>query len=208
MSNYLQSSIKSALIGFATFGGIGLFTSALDKLSTTETDGLWGLFDRQNILKIYEKQGFQGLLSTTNLKFPNDYITFVVCGGLIWPYLKNRFGWSNKLLYFMGSLSLLYIISPDFSKYYPSKSKIKKLAGKQKLRPKWWTGWYIDTDLDGSERYSKFIRDYHYDVWDEGYISNANLAVYMAAFWILAYKNIKNFSRFADKVDKIYPFVG
>ena len=190
MPKYLKSSIKSALIGFTTISWAGIVGSSMTDSGPKE---------------IKKWQGFQGLLSTNTLKFPNDYITFVIIGGLIWPYLKNKFGWSNKFLYLLGTCAVLYILAPDGSINSPKKSIINKNA--KKSSP-YYSGWYVNNDVGRQVTMESFISEYSYDMWQRGYsVIPANI-LYGGIFWYLVYNNIINYnSKTTKDNDYIFPFI-
>jgi len=53
-------------------------------------------------------------LSNDFLRFPNDYIAFIILGGVIIPFLKYNWGWSYKVLFGISILGAIIILTPDF----------------------------------------------------------------------------------------------
>jgi hypothetical protein len=53
-------------------------------------------------------------LSNDFLRFPNDYIAFIILGGVIIPYLKYNMGGSYKVLFSISIIGAIIILSPDF----------------------------------------------------------------------------------------------
>jgi len=69
-----------------------------------------------------QEHGILKSLSSYNISFPKDYITFIIIGGIVWPWLQEKTGWSNELMYFLGGLTFLYIISSDGKYLLPKRN--------------------------------------------------------------------------------------
>ncbi len=67
-------------------------------------------------------KGIFNALSSYNISFPKDYITFIILGGVVWPWLQEKTGWSDSMMYLLGSLTFLYIISSDGKYLLPKKN--------------------------------------------------------------------------------------
>ncbi len=156
----------------------------------------------------YENWGLFNTLSSYNISFPKDYITFVIVGGLVWPWLQKKTGWSNKVMYAVGSLTFLYIISTDGKNLLP-KNNYEHQFDKNY--------WYDDTkyannykELRKDKLYNypeNTIKDKEYENWGEqkeGYPVILGATIYSIFFYGLLGKSI--YYLFND-APKIYPFI-
>lgn len=157
----------------------------------------------------YKNKGLFNMLSSYNISFPKDYITFVIVGGLVWPWLQKKTGWSNKVMYLLGSLTFLYIISSDGKNLLPKKNYEHQFDKQY---------WYDDTKY-GTDykalRKDKFfnypentIKDKEYKNWGENKSEDYPLilgaTIYSIFFYGLLGKSIYHLFKEAPK---IYPFI-
>ena len=71
----------------------------------------------------YERLDKNAILSNDFIRYPNDYISFVILGGIIIPYLKYNAKLSDRWVLFIASLGFLIIISPDYVNRLPLKRR-------------------------------------------------------------------------------------
>jgi hypothetical protein len=156
----------------------------------------------------YKDKGLFNTLSSYNISFPKDYITFVIVGGLVWPWLQKKTGWSNKVMYALGSLTFLYIISTDGKNLLPKKNYEHQFDNKY-----WYDNTKYGTDYNALRKDKLYnypentIKDKKYEDWGEkteGYPVILGATIYSLFFYGLLGKSI--YYLFND-APKIYPFI-
>ncbi len=179
MENSITSAFKTCLIGF------GLAISSKLLIGDYRDVG-WG--------------GIKEKLSTQTLTFPDDYISFIILGGIIWPWLKTKLSMPNKYLYLVGSITLLYIFTPDYKYKLPSTYKIKRRWNKFSTVMKTKSTPTCETEQNVNE----FI-----DEWKDMESSAIifNLMTYVGLFYYLFIKNVSNFIKNDNLKTKIYPLI-
>ena len=156
----------------------------------------------------YMGKGLFNTLSSYNISFPKDYITFVIVGGLVWPWLQKKTGWTNKTMYLLGSLTFLYIISADGKNLLPKKNYEHQFDKQYSYGDTKYGTDYKALRRDKFFNYPEnTIKDKEYKKWGEqteGYPVVLAATIYSIFFYGLLGKSI--YYLFND-APKIYPFI-
>jgi hypothetical protein len=206
LNKNLKSALKTSLMGIGLVFCGNLFLNQVDAESFKD--------------KKIELGITHAIASNSLISFPNDYIAFILLAGVLWPWLKkNKWDLKNKYYYLMGSLTLLYILTPDFKNRLPSTYKIKGFLG---------NNWNGITTKAHSRDYNPWEHEWHeakrsYHERNTGqnvneFIMEVNdntekdniipAALYLGVFWSLVMKNISNFRKNDDSNTKLYPYTG
>ncbi len=198
MNARLKSALFTSLAGF----GAVIIGKILTVDGTVQSDSEF--FFRQ-----YENKGLFNTLSSYNISFPKDYITFIIVGGLVWPWLQKKTGWSNKVMYAVGSLTFLYIISTDGKNLLPKNNYEHQFDKNYWYDNTKYANNYKELRKDKLYNYPEnTIKDKEYENWGEykteKYPVILGAIIYSLFFYGLLGKSI--YYLFND-APKIYPFI-